>query len=131
MNYNDSSIWKPLINGKLQLYYMCKAVLFTRNRLYTMKDIFIIAFPDAHLNSMNTDMLQTLQKPILKSLKVFPKLNQESTRSHYDSYLKATFSCCKSFTPCSYASFSWLFYLSLGCPRAAQRTLTPLLQLSH
>lgn len=55
---------------------MCKAVLFTRNRLYTMKDISIIAFPDAHLNSMNTDMLQTLQKPILKSLKVFPKLNQ-------------------------------------------------------
>lgn len=80
MNYNDSSIWKPLINGKLQLYYMCKAVLFTRNRLYTMKDIFIIAFPDAHLNSMNTDMLQALQKPILKSLKVFPKLNQESNQ---------------------------------------------------
>lgn len=80
MNYNDSSIWNPLINGKLQLYYMCKAVLFTRKRLYTMKDIFIIAFPDAHLNSMNTDMLQTLQKPILKSLKVFPKLNQESNQ---------------------------------------------------
>ena len=37
-----------------------------------MKDVFLTAFPDAHLNSIaenETDILWTLQKPILKSLK--------------------------------------------------------------
>lgn len=60
-----------------------------------------------NMNIIETDY--NISKGVSKSL------SKNLTQFHYDSYLKVTLGCCKSFTPCSYASFSWFFYLSLGC----------------